>query len=192
MSATRATTRILALVLTVAACGGSRDPAAQPPPAPLDLAGARIMIVPARAGEPRALEAELVFWLTERSPGTEWVRPAEVEDAVASIPARFALDAPRRLIEERGDEIRLADPLYGDLRRLGAVLEADLALVPLGTRIVTDSAGVTVELTAALASIRGGRVLWLHTVRSGPVESVGDGVAGAVEALARTLIRAAG
>ncbi len=192
MTSTGTAIPILVLALTVTllpACGGRQDPGDQPPPAPLDLAGARVMIVPARAGEPRELEAELVFWLTERSPGTDWVRPAAVEAAVASIPARFALDAPRRLIEDRRDRIRLADPLYGDLRRLGAVLDAQLALVPLGTGVVTDSTGVTVELAAALASIQGGRVLWVHTVRAGPVETVSAGVAGAAEALARTLIR---
>ena len=183
-----AATLVLAPALVGLACGGKGDPAEQPPPAPLDLAGARIMLVPARVGEPASLQPELVFWLTERGTATDWIRPAEIEEATASIPSRFALDAPRRVIEGRSGR-RLADPLYGDLRRLGAVLEAEMALVPLGTRIRTDSTGVTVDLTAVLASIHGGRVLWMHTVRAGSAPSIDEGVARAAETLARTLIR---
>jgi hypothetical protein len=180
---------VLSPALAGLACGGKGDPAEQPPPAPLDLAGVRVMLVPVRIGEPASLEPELVFWLTDRGADTDWIRPAEIEEATASIPTRFALDAPRRVIEGQGGQRRLADPLYGDLRRLGAVLQAEMALVPLGTRIRTDSAGVTVDLTAVLASIRGGRVLWMHTVRAGSAPSVDEGVARAAETLARTLIR---
>jgi hypothetical protein len=179
----------IALGVALSGCGGRQEPADQPPPAPLDLAGARVMIVPARAGEPRELDAEVVFWVTERSPSTDWVHPDELEEVMASIPSRFALDAPRRIIEGQRDQDRLADPLYGDLRRLGAFVEAQLALVPMGTRVHTDSTGVTVELTAVLASIYGGRVLWIHTVRGGPAETMAAGVSDAAEALARTLIR---
>jgi len=193
---TRAPTRSLIALTVLAvlgtACGGKGDPADQPPPAPLDLAGSRVMMIPARSGEPRELEPELMFWLAERSPTTDWVSPAAIREAVASIPAGFALDAPRRLVEGSSGEPRLADPLYGDIRRLGAVLDVQLALVPMGTRVRPDSAGLVVELTAVMASIHGGRVLWMHTVRSAPVGSVSQGVADAAETLARTLVRADG
>jgi len=186
--------RVLVLALTLATTACARQPqgADAPPPAPLDLAGQRIMLMPARAGEPRELDAELLFWLSDRSPGTDWITPAEIRETVASIPSRFSLDAPRRIIQAKGEAPRLADPLYGDVRRLAAVLDVQLALVPLGIRVGRDSTGVIVELAAALASIHGGRVLWIHTVRSGPSESVSAGVAGAAETLARTLIRGDG
>lgn len=183
---------VLALALTTGACAREPQGGAALPPAPLDLAGQRIMLIPARAGEPRELDAELLFWLSDRSPSTDWIAPAEIRETVASIPSRFSLDAPRRIIQGKGEAPRLADPLYGDVRRLAAVLDVELALVPLGTRVARDSTGVTVELAAALASIHGGRVIWVHTVRSGPSESVRAGVASAAETLARTLIRGDG
>ncbi len=185
-------TAVLAVVLLAAACGRKPQGADAPAPSPLDLSGQRIMLIPARAGEPRELDAELLFWLSDRSPGTDWIEPEEIRETAASIPSRFALDAPRRIIQGKGEAPRLADPLYGDVRRLAAVLDAQLALVPLGTQIARDSSGVIVQLAAALASIHGGRVIWVYTVESGPSESIAAGVAGAAETLARTLIRGDG
>lgn len=175
------------------ACGKADDGAPEPPPPPLDLAGARVMLLPARPGAPPELDRELVFWLTDRAPGTDWIRPDEIERTVAANPAsNFDLRGPRRVVDVGGGELRVRDPLYGDLRRLGAILDAPLALVPIGTRASTDSLGVTVRLTAVLVSIRGGRVLWMHTVHGGPTRTAANAVAGAAETLARTLIRQEG
>ena len=180
--------RVGFLVACVAACGGGTD--GEPAPAPLDLSGARVMLVPARSAAPPELDRELAFWLGERAPGTLWVAPDELTRAVNRTPgSRFQLDAPRRVIELGGGERRIADPLYGDLRRLGALLNVELALVPLETRERTDSAGVVVELRAALVSVRGGRVPWLHTVTGGPASTRSAALTEAAEALARSLIR---
>ncbi|NIP78374.1 MAG: hypothetical protein GWM90_03900, partial [Gemmatimonadetes bacterium] len=112
---------------------------------------------------------------------------------VASSPGwQFDLDAPRRTTELGGGRLQLGDPLYGDLRRLGALLDASMAVVPMGTRVRTDSLGVTLDLAVALVSIRGGRVVWRHTVEAGPAASIDTGIAAAAESLARTLIREEG
>lgn len=178
----------LAALAACAGRGGGGDPA--PPP---DLAGARVMIVPARAGEPAALDRELVFWLTDRAQATDWIPPDRVAETVESSPGwQFDLDAPRRTAELGGGRVQLGDPLYGDLRRLGALLDASMALVPMSTRVRTDSMGVTVDLAIALVAIRGGRVVWRHTVEAGPAASVDTGIAAAAESLARTLIREEG
>ena len=183
---TRQFVAVLALA-ALAACGG-RGGTGDPGPPP-DLAGARVMIVPARAGEPPAVERELVFWLTDRAPSTDWIRPEEIEETVASSAGwQFDLDGPRRFSSMGSGRLQLRDPLYGDLRRLGAILESPTALVPVATRARTDSLGTTVDLSVALVSVRGGRVLWRHTVTGGPAASTDAAIAAAAETLARTLI----
>lgn len=180
-----------AVILAVlAACGSGRsDGEPGPPPPPPDLTGSRVMLIPARPGEPPELDRELEFWLTDRAPGIGWVLPAEIRRAIERTPAAgFNLAAPRPIVEVRRGDRRVGDPLYGDLRRLGALVGADLALVPLGTRVSADSLGTSVALTAALVAIRGGHVLWLHTVVGGPAATEATGLASAAETLARTLI----
>lgn len=181
----------LLTLLALAACGGagrSGDSVAPPPPPP-SLMGYRVMLVPAQAGEPEALEAELAFWLTDRAPGVEWVLPGELRDAVRRAPGSgLDLDAPRQVVDMGGGDRRITDPLYGDLRRLGAITDATLAVVPLASRQTSDSTGVAVELVTAVVAVRAGRVVWMHTVVGEPASSLQDAVASAAAALARTLI----
>lgn len=179
-----------ALSLATLACArGSGTGEPEPPPTPPDLSGARVMIVPARPGEPEPLDRELTFWLTSRAPATDWVRPEQVERVVEQNPAaRFDLGAVRRLKDLGGGELRIQDPLYGDLRRIGAILDARWALVPLYSTERTDTAGVAMDLTAVLISIRGGSVVWMHTVHGTPAVERGTAVAEAAASLARTLI----
>lgn len=179
----------IGVLLGLAACGGAGgggEPT--PPPAP-DLSGARVMIVPARPGEPAGLDQELAGQLAGRGTATDWVAPEQVRRTVERTPGSgFNLGAPRQVVDVGGGDLRIPDPLYSDLRRLGAILDAGYALVPIGTRAQSDSLGVTVHLAAALVSIRVGRVLWSHTVRGGPAATAEAGAAAAAESLARTLI----
>lgn len=183
----------VAVAVVAAACGGSRgaDGAGEPEPAPAppNLLGARVMLVPAQAGEPESLDSELTFWLTDRAPETQWVLPADVEAAVRRAPGSgMNLDAARRVVDIGGGDRRVADPLYGDLRRLGAITNTTLAVVPLASRETADSAGLTVELAAAVVAVRAGRVIWMHTVAGEPSESRSAAIASAAARLARTLI----
>lgn len=179
---------VLGLVALVACGGGGTETGEPSPPPPLDLSGVRVMLVPARAGEPPEVDPELFFWLGDVAPGTAWISPEEVARTVARTPgSNFRLEAPRRVVDIGGGQLRVQDPLYTDLRRLGAILDAGLALVPVSVRERTDSAGVVVDLTAALVSIRGGRVPWRHTVTGGPASTRSAAVADAAQALARSL-----
>jgi hypothetical protein len=170
------------------ACSGRGEPEA-PAPAP-SLAGARVMLLPARASAPEQLDSELAFWLVDATPETEWVLPAELQAAVDRAPAwRLRLDAlPRAVVDVGGGDRRVRDPLYGALRKLGAVVDADLAVIPLSAAELSDSTGVQVALAAALVDIRGGRVLWLETVSGERNPERGAAVASVAETLARLLV----
>lgn len=146
------------------------------------------MLLPTQAGEPESLDSELAFWLTDRAPDTHWVLPSDVEEAVRRAPGSgLDLDAARRVVDIGGGDRRVADPLYGDLRRLGAMTNTTLAVVPLASRESTGSTGLTVELAAAVVAVRAGRVIWLHTVAGEPSESRSAAIASAAARLARTL-----
>lgn len=183
--------------LVLVGCGGASGPGAPgPTPPPPALAGARVMLLPAQVGSPAQLDAELAFWLADRAPHTTWLLPDHLQRTVDRSPAwRVRLDAlPRPLTDTGGGKLRVADPLYGALRRLGAVEDTNVALVPVHVRPVPGADGApggadaALELTAAVVDIRGGRVVWLGTVRGAPGASRGAAVAAAAEALARALV----
>lgn len=181
---------VLGLVIA-AACGGRGDdgePA--PPPPPPDLAGVRIMLVPARVTAPERLDAELAFWLQDRAPTTDWVLPDELQRVADRTPAwRLRLDAlPRPIVDMGGGDRRIRDPLYGALRQLGAVVDSDYALVPLGVMESADTAGVALSVAVAVVEIRGGRVVWMHTARGERNPARSTAVASVAEAVARSLV----
>ncbi len=151
------------------------------------------MLVPALAGSPDQVDAELAFWLQDGSPDTEWILPDELQ-AVADRTPQWRLklrNDPRTVVETSPGHRRLADPLYGDLRRLGAVLDANYALVPINVRrgVAADSMGaMAATITAAFVDIRGGTVAWLGTVEGKARGGNGEGaIAAAAAALARAL-----
>lgn len=179
------------MLALAAACGGRGDdgePA--PPPPPPDLAGVRIMLLPTRVPAPERLDAELAFWLKDRSPTTDWVLPDELQGVADRTPAwRLRLNAiPRPIVDMGSGDRRIRDPLYGALRQLGAVVDSDYALVPLGVMEGVDSAGVAVSVAVAVVEIRAGRVVWMHTARGERSPERATAVASAAEAVARSLV----
>lgn len=181
----------LALILAAISCGGrggDGEPSV-PPPAP-NLSGVRVMLLPVPAPAPGRLDAELAFWLEDRSPSTDWVLPAELQAAVDRAPAwRLRLDTVQRQVGDLGGGERvIRDPLYGALRQLGAVVDSDYAVVPMAVTERTDSLGLEVAMAMAVVDIRGGRVLWLHTVRAGGNADRGSAVASVAELVARSLL----
>lgn len=179
----------LALALILGACGGRSGAEPSPPPPAPDLSGLRVMVLPVRAPAPGQIDAELAYWLTEGSPTTEWLFPDELQAAVDRAPAwRLRLDGLRRTVVDagRGDR-RVVDPLYGALRQLGAVVDADYAVVPVTTAVLAAGGGTAVGITAAIVDIRGGRVLWLHTLTGDPAPDVAAAAASAAGKLARLL-----
>jgi hypothetical protein len=159
-------------------------------PGPPGLEGQRVMLIPVRAGDPAELDTELAHRLPARSPTVEWLLPNELQTVMDRAPAwRVRLSAmPRNIAQPRSREPYLVDPTYGDLRRLGAIVDAHLAILPVAVRQVEVDGAIVMELTAALVDIRGGRVLWMATVRGGvSPESPDDATAAVAEALAGML-----
>lgn len=180
---------LVLLALVAAGCGG-RGGEARPAPPPPDLAGARIMLIPVRAPAPPGLDSLLASGLGERAPATDWVLPDELQRVADRTPAwRLRLDAVHRPVSDmgRGDR-RIRDPLYGVLRQLGAVVDADYAVVPIAVTESDDTAGFALGMTLAVVDIRGGQVMWLHTARGDRNPSRPMAVASLVEAALRSLL----
>ena len=159
-----------------------------------DLRGERVMVFPVqiRAGVPGDVSSEIDFALRTRSSEVEWIfsdelesvlaRAPGVDSSVTGLPVGFFLRASVR---------RIGDPLFGQLLRLGALTNSDIALIPVTVRTGAEGVGGTsvVEIVATILNVRTGRVIWFGVV-SGAPGSVADfgSVASAVEALAETLL----
>lgn len=191
---TRAVRRAVlgAALLLVAACSSRQPPSADrpAPPAP-DLSGFPVMLLPVQAGRgvPEGLDDELAFWLTDRGPGVRWVLPEQIDAAIARSPSLGI--HPRSLavsVFQYAEVRNIGDPLFGDLRRLGALVEARYAILPIAAGYVTRAEGVRVEIAAAIIDTMGGRVLWYGVVGGETGDQAGSAlVASAAQALARTL-----
>ena len=84
---------------------------------------------------------------------------------------------------------RIGDPLYGDLRRLSSLVDAEVALLPVRAWARPDPEGARLRLTTALIHVRTGRVLWYGVVEGEPLDPATPvALASAVDALARTLL----
>jgi hypothetical protein len=137
------------------------------------------------------LDAELAFALKERGAGVQWTFPEAVDRALSRSPG---LDAKMRglpvAVFEEVEVRRVGDPLYGELRRLAALVDAQVALVPVRAGLETDAAGATlIRLSVALLDVQTGRVLWFG-VAGGDPGAADDprALASAVDRLARTLL----
>lgn len=210
----RAAATAALLGLALHGCGGTSSPPAAGDARGFvpDLSGARVMVFPVqRLGDvPGDADAELAFALPGRQGTAEWVLPAELRRAVASAPGMdVSLDRLPVDMFLRAEVQRVGDPLYGNLRRLAALTDAQAALIPVqadyraaappdtmpGTdrSEVADTAGRIpapgrVEVTAVLLEVRSGRVLWHGVVGGAPGPADDPAVlATAMDALARRL-----
>ena len=188
----------LALTLTLAACGG-------PPPAPTpdnpqpavpNLAGLDVMVLPAQpapGGVPAGFVEALSALLTTEYPSVTWILPAAIDRVIERTPTLGIRPHALSVSILRAPETeRIGDPLYGDLRRLGAIVDARYAVVvyQAGYVAAPDSIGGhgRIEGAAAIIDTIGGRILWrgLFAGERGPA---GDEVAlaTAVQRLARLI-----
>ena len=145
------------------------------------------------SGDTRAaLEAELGFWLPSNSPRVEWVLPEAIERAVQRSPAievRVRDLAVRDFLRARLTQI--GDPLYGELRRVAALLDTRYALLPIGgVWIPEQGGGGRIHVALALIDTMGGNVLWSGVAagKTGPLDDPAV-VASAAEAVARLIPR---
>jgi len=183
------------VVLALAACGGTMP---RPEPGtsqgtPPDLRGSRVVVLPVQqvVGVSGDLDAEIAFGLQDRSREVTWVLTPEVERMLARSPAIRArtrgLQVGRFL---SGEVRRIGDPLYGELRRMSALVDADAILLPVQAAISGEvGEDPKINLSAAIVDPRTGRVAWFGVVE-GDAFPAGDprGLASVVDRLARTLL----
>ena len=184
------------IVLFAAACASSPAPPTadeQQQPFP-DIGGQRVMLLPLQQVVPaisppasadttrpalavtsetlRAIETELSYWLPEHAQRVRWVLPDAIERAVnGSAALQISVrDLPVRDFQRSRLE-SIGDPLYGDMRRVAVLMDARLALLPIGAVWIPEAAGAgRVHIAAALIDTMGGRVLWYGVAAS----SVGE------------------
>lgn len=159
-----------------------------------DLRGRRVMVFPVqiRSGVPGDASPEIDFALRTRGAEIDWIFSDELETIIARSPA---VDTAVRGLPVgvflAAEVERIGDPLYGQLRRLGALTGSDIAFIPVTVRVGAEGAGgaSAVEIAATILNVRTGFVIWFGIVagRPGPVGDFGA-VASAVEALAETLL----
>lgn len=159
------------------------------------LRGAQVMVLPVQEvrGVPSSMrpESEVVFALEQRGAEVRWVLPDELRRMAARSPG---VELPVENLPVgsflRVEVQRVGDPLYGHLRRLGAMTGADVALLPIRIRFrpEADERPPAIEIAAALVNVRNGRVYWFGIVEgaSGPADDPGT-LASAADALARRL-----
>ena len=145
-----------------------------------------------REGVPGDASPEIVFALRARGVGVDWIFPDELEAILARSPA---VDTSVRGLPVGiflGAEVeRIGDPLFGQLRRMGALSGADIALIPVAVRAGAEGVGgvSVVEIAATIVNVRNGQVIWFGIVASRPGSVADFGpVASAVESLVKTLL----
>lgn len=145
-----------------------------------NLTGRRVMVLPVQrlsGGVTGSPDAELGFALEQRSRDVFWILPDELRDAVRASPGfDVRVDNLPVGVFGQAEVRRVGDPLYGNIRRLAALVDAQLALIPVGVgyrrAAAADSQTVAgdpddavpppgrVEVAAALISVVTGRVVW--------------------------------
>ncbi len=182
-------------LLASLSCGTNPPPGpgASTGPAP-NLEGATVMLLPAQAVEdlPGSPDADIRFALTGRGENVRWILPAEIEEVLRRSPGA-GVDIHNLATEVflHVEVHRIGDPLYGDLRRLAALTNAQVALIPVRVRhhTVEDLPGA-VEIAAALVHIDSGIPLWYGVVEGAPGAAEDPrSLATAADALAGVLLR---
>lgn len=136
-------------------------------------------------------DAELAFGLQDRGRDVEWILPAEVEAVLARSPGVSASTRGLPVGSFSMAEVnRVGDPLYGELRRMAVLVNAEAILLPVRAYTeVEEGQSPRILMMATLIEPRSGRVLWF-SIAEGDAFSPGDprGLASAVDELARTLL----
>jgi hypothetical protein len=162
------------LLLLISACAGRSSA----PPSPgyerggvPELRGVRILLLPLqlRTGGHPDFDRELEYALRQRPGGTDWVAPEAIRQVLARSPGTGILidQLPVRPFLA-GELLRVGDPLFGDLYRLGALVGASWALLPVEAKARTEGAAEAIELSAALLDVRTGSVVWYGVVEGSP------------------------
>jgi hypothetical protein len=194
----------LLAVRALAACGGKQ--AAPPVPAATRapvLIGETVMIVPVQRGSvpvadtaarhfglaQEKLDAELAYWLPQQANTVRWILPAQIQRAISRSPT-LQIDIGNLAVGafQRAEVKRIGDPLFGDLRKLAAVLDSRIAVIPIAAeQIGRTPEAARVQVATAVIDALSGNVLWFGVIES-DATALGEeaGVASAAQAFART------
>ena len=208
---------LVLLSLTLAACATTRaaPPSADERQRPFpDMGGRTVMLLPVQAATPlvappeaadtsrqsvtlsgdvlRELDAELAFWLADRAPRITWIDAAAVERAAERAPVLNVRPrdlAIRDFLRARLESI--GDPLYGDLRGISMLVDARIALLPIGAVWIPERDGTgRIHLALALIDTFGGRVAWQGVIAGAPTAAIdAAAVAALAQATAETVRR---
>jgi hypothetical protein len=186
----------VAAALALGACG-TRS-AAPPEPGTIrgvapDLRGIRVLLLPVQQnlGVRGDLDAELSNALRERGRDVAWIAASELEARLARSPAMQARTRGLPVgIFVQAEVQRVGDPLYGELRRIAALVNAEAVVLPVqATLEVTPGEDPKIRLWTALIDVRSGRVPWFAVLEGGAFPQ-GDprALASAVEEVSRSLL----
>jgi hypothetical protein len=187
---------VLLVVVPLAGCIHRHAPPPGPGTSqgtPPDLRGVSVMVFPVQrtSGVSGDVDDEVAFGLRSRGVGVDWIFPPELQKALDRSPNLDSRIKGLPVAEFGGAEVRrVGDPLYGELRRLAALVNGQAAFIPLTAVAVRDpSGGFAVEMAATLIDVRSGRVLWFGVVKGDVRQTDGPAVlASAADVLARTLL----
>ena len=134
------------IALVMVSCGGN-----PPPPEPgttrgvaPDLRGQRVVVLPVQqnAGVAGDVDAEMAFGLQGRTREVTWIFGAEVEEVLARSPSISARTRGLPVGHFLQAEVqRVGDPLFGDFRRISALLDAGAILLPVQVAMGTAEIG---------------------------------------------------
>lgn len=159
----RASLLLCALLVACSGRSAPPEPDWQRGVAP-DLQGARVLVLPVQSAthDRQEVDRELFFALSERGAGVEWVETAAlagVRDGggpTAVAPDNLPVGAFRM-----GEVRQIGDPLFGEVYRLAALVDARFVLLPVAAVELESSEGHRRGvLDVVLVEPRTGRVLW--------------------------------
>jgi len=187
---------IMCALVVLGACGGRT--AAPPEPGTIrgmapDLRGVRVVLLPVQQsyGVPGDPNAELAYGLRERGRDVTWISAEEVDQVLARTPGMQTRTRGLSVgIFTQAEVDRIGDPLYGELRRIAALVNADAVVVPVQMAVsAVPGEEPRVRTWTALIDVRSGRVPWFAVLEGGAFPA-GDprGLASAVDEVARSLL----
>lgn len=192
--------------LLAAGCSSTRRGA---PPAPAAatapaLVGMTVMVFPVQFGnvpvaqdsmlrfpvERALLDSEIAYWLPQGAGNVRWILPEQIERTLVRSPT-LDIDISNLAINvfQQAQVKRIGDPLFGDLRRLAAVLNARLALIPVAAELIGKTeAEARVQVATAIIDAHDGTVLWFG-IMEGEADARGAeaGLASVAQVMARQL-----
>jgi hypothetical protein len=139
-------------------------------------------------------DAELAFVLNDLGGDVDWILEQEIVEVLDRSPAIRARTRglPVGLFLQ-AEVDRVGDPLYGQLRRMASLVDAEAILLPVQASFEANQSversNPRVRLTLTMIEPRTGRVIWFAIDEGGDFSRQDPrGLASAVENVARTLL----